>query len=178
MLARAAENPRTYDLCINIAGRRLYWRNRNHGVTLGRDTLRWNMDGEANDAAYGDIAAVHLDSAGLKVVADRCTITLADGRALQIVNTDPGGYSSSERKALYRDFVRDLHSRLAAARYPQIRFTEGWNLWRCQAVLALTTLVRSFRPRSGFTSCCISASRAASIAAECGIRRCASLPTP
>jgi hypothetical protein len=141
MLAPAAENPRTYDLCINVAGRRLYWRNRNHGVTLGRDTLHWNMDGEDNDAAYGDIAAVHLDSAGLKVVADRCTITLADGRALQIVNTDPGGYSSIERKALYRDFVRDLHSRLSAARYPQIRFTEGWNLWRCQAVLALTTLV-------------------------------------
>ena len=52
MLAPAAENPRTYDLCINVAGRRLYWRNRNHGVTLGRDTLHWNMDGEDNDAAY------------------------------------------------------------------------------------------------------------------------------
>ena len=178
MLARAAENPRTYDLCINIAGRRLYWRNRNHGVTLGRDTLRWNMDGEANDAAYGDIAAVHLDSAGLKVVADRCTITLADGRALQIVNTDPGGYSSSERKALYRDFVRDLHSRLAAARYPQIRFTEGWNLWRCQAVLALTTLVRSFRPRSGFTSCCILASRAASFSSRWRLTRAGSSTAP
>ncbi len=141
MLAPAAENSRTYDLCINIAGRRLYWRNRNHGVTLGRDVMTWTMDGEESDAAYGDIAAVHLDSAGLKVIADRCTITLADGRALQIVNTDPGGYSSAERKELYRDFVRDLHSRLPAARYPGIRFTEGWSLWRCQAMLALSALV-------------------------------------
>ena len=141
MLAPAAESSRTFDLCINIAGRRLYWRNRNHGVTLGRDVMTWTMDGEESDAAYGDIAAVHLDSAGLKVIADRCTITLADGRALQIVNTDPGGYSSAERKALYRDFVRDLHSRLPAARYPGIRFTEGWSLWRCQAMLALFALV-------------------------------------
>ena len=141
MLAPAAENSRTYDLCINIAGRRLYWRNRNHGVTLGRDVMTWTMDGEESDAAYGDIAAVHLDLAGLKVIADRCTITLADGRALQIVNTDPGGYSSAERKALYREFVRDLHSRLPAARYPGIRFTEGWSLWRCQAMLALSALV-------------------------------------
>lgn len=141
MLAPAAESSRTFDLCINIAGRRLYWRNRNHGVTLGRDVMTWTMDGEESDAAYGDIAAVHLNSAGLKVIADRCTITLADGRALQIVNTDPGGYSSAERKALYRDFVRDLHSRLPAARYPGIRFTEGWSLWRCQAMLALFALV-------------------------------------
>ena len=141
MLAPAAESSRTYDLCINIAGRRLYWRNRNHGVTLGRDVMTWTMDGEGSDAAYGDIAAVHLNSAGLKVIADRCTITLADGRALQIVNTDPGGYSSAERKALYREFVRDLHSRLPAARYPGIRFTEGWSLWRCQAMLALSALV-------------------------------------
>jgi hypothetical protein len=141
MLAPAAENSRTYDLCINIAGRRLYWRNRNHGVTLGRDVMTWTMDGAESDAAYGDIAAVHLDSAGLKVIADRCTITLADGRALQIVNTDPGGDSSAERKELYREFVRDLHSRLPAARYPGIRFTEGWSLWRCQAMLALSALV-------------------------------------
>ena len=141
MLAPLAESSGNYDLCINIAGRRLYSRNRNHGVTLGRDVMTWTMDGEGNDAAYGDIAAVHLDSAGLKVIADRCTITLADGRALQIVNTDPGGYSSAERKALYREFVRDLHSRLPAARYPGIRFTEGWSLWRCQAMLGLSALV-------------------------------------
>jgi hypothetical protein len=99
------------------------------------------MDGEENEAAYGDIAAVHLDSAGLKVLTDRCTITLSDGRALRIVSTDPGGYSSAERKARYRDFVRDLHSRLTAARYPNIRFTEGWSLWRCQAMLVLSALV-------------------------------------
>jgi hypothetical protein len=141
MLAPTPENPRTYDLCTNVAGRRLYWRNRNHGVTLGRDILSWTIDGEENEAAYGDIATVHLDSAGLKVITDRCTITLADGRALQIVNTDPGGYSSAERKARYRDFVRDLHSRLTAARYPGIRFTEGWSLWRCEAMLVLSALV-------------------------------------
>jgi hypothetical protein len=139
MLTRA-QNDKTYDLCINIAGRRLYWRNRNHGVTLGRDFMTWTMDGETSEAAYGDIAAVHLDSAGQKVTTDRCTITLADGRALRIVNTDPGGYSSAERKVLYRDFVRDLHSRLPAARFPNIRFTEGWSLWQCQAMIALAAL--------------------------------------
>jgi len=40
------ENDKTYDLCINIAGRWLFWRNRNHGVTLGPDVMTWTMDGE------------------------------------------------------------------------------------------------------------------------------------
>jgi hypothetical protein len=136
-----AQNDKSYDLCINIAGRRLYWRNRNHGVTLGRDFITWTMDGETSEAAYADIAAVHLDSAGQKVTTDRCTITLPDGRALRIVNTDPGGFSDAKRKALYGDFVRDLHSRLTAARYPGIRFTEGWSLWQCQAMIALAAVV-------------------------------------
>jgi len=94
-----------------------------------------------NDVGYGDITAVNLDSAGLKVIADRCTITMSDGRSLRIVNTDPFYYTSAKRKALYRDFVRDLHSRLPAARYPQIRFTEGWPLWQRQGMLALSALV-------------------------------------
>ena len=81
------------------------------------------------------------NSAGLKVIADRCTITLADGRALQIVNTDPGGYSSAERKALYRSLCATCTAGSPAARYPGIRFTEGWSLWRCQAMLALSALV-------------------------------------
>lgn len=53
MLAPSAEGTRTYDLCINVAGRRLYWRNRNHGVTLGNDCIAWTMDGNAVETAYG-----------------------------------------------------------------------------------------------------------------------------
>jgi hypothetical protein len=141
MLAPLAESSRTYDLCITIAGRWRFRRNPNHGVTLGAGVMTWTMDDEANDAAYGDIATVNLDSAGLKVIADRCTITMSDGRSLQIVNTDAFYYTSAARKALYRDFVRDLHSRLTVARYPQIRFTEGWPSWQRQGMLALSALV-------------------------------------
>lgn len=135
MLAPSADGSRSYDLCINIAGRQLFWRNRNHGVTLGNDCIAWTMDGEANETAYGNVVAVHLDSVGQKVTTDRCTVTFADGRALMIVNTYPGGYPDSERKVLYRDFVRDLHGRLPAARYPEIRFTAGVPRWRYLTML-------------------------------------------
>jgi hypothetical protein len=136
MLAPAAEGSRFYDLCINVAGRRLYWRNPNHGVTLGNDTIAWTMDGGAVETAYGNIAAVHLNSTGQKITTDQCTITFADGSGLLIVNTDPGGYRDAECAARYRDFVRDLHARLASERYAQIRFTAGVPRWRYLVMLA------------------------------------------
>jgi len=125
MLAPSAEGLRSYDLCINVAGRRLFWRNPNLGVTLGNDTIAWTMDGRAMETAYGNIVGVHLDSAGQKTTTDRCTISFADGSGMLIVNTDPGGYRDAERGARYRDFVRDLHARLAGERYRGIRFTAG-----------------------------------------------------
>ena len=135
MLAPSAEGSRTYDLCINVAGRRLFWRNPNHGITLGNDTIAWTMDGDAMETAFTDIVAVHLNSAGQKTTFDRCTITFADGSGLLIVNTDPGGYRDAERAAHYRDFVRDLHARLASDRYPEIRFTAGVPRWRSMVML-------------------------------------------
>ena len=67
------------------------------GVTLGHDTIAWTMDGDAMQTAYGNIVAVHLNSAGQKTTADRCTISFADGSGLLIVNADPGGYRDAER---------------------------------------------------------------------------------
>lgn len=135
MLAPAAATSRSYDLCINLPGRRLYWRNRNRGITLGPETLSWSMDGAASETAYGNIVAVHLDSSGQKVTADRCTVAFADGTGLMIVNTDPGGYGDGERASLYRDFARDLHARLASDRYTGIRFTAGVPRWRYRLML-------------------------------------------
>jgi hypothetical protein len=135
MLTSSAEGSRTYDLCINVAGRRLFWRNPNHGVTLGNNTIAWIMDDGAWEMEYRDIVAVNLNSAGQEIPVDRCTITFADGSGLLIVNTDPGGYRDAECATRYRDFVHDLHARLACGRYPEIRFTAGVPRWRYLVML-------------------------------------------
>jgi hypothetical protein len=127
--------PHTYDLCINVAGRRLYWRNRNRGITLGPDCIAWTLDGAAGEVPYGNIVAVHLNSAGQKITEDRCTITFADGSGLLVVNTDPGGYADAARAAAYRDFVRDLHARLEANGNGAVRFTAGVEPWRYRTML-------------------------------------------
>ena len=128
---RSAQGSRTYDLCINVAGRRLYWRNPNHGVTLGNDTIAWTMDGGAMETAYGNIVAVHLNSAGQKITADRCTITFADGSGLLIVNTDPGGYRDRRTRGVLSRF------RARPARAPRVRPLSRNPLHRRRAALAL-----------------------------------------
>jgi hypothetical protein len=110
------------------------------------------MDGGAVEREYGNIVAVHLDSAGQKVTADRCTITFADGSGLLIVNTDPGGYRDGERAARYRDFVRDLHARLACGRYPEIRFTAGVPRWRYLVMLGSAIMAAPVFVLAGFYS--------------------------
>jgi len=135
MTVPPSANACAYDLCIKLAGRRLFWRNRNHGVTLGRDCIAWTMDGAANEVPYGNVVAVHLNSAGQKITEDRCTITFADGSGLIIVNTGPGGYADAARAAAYRDFVRHLHARLEAGGNGAVRFTAGVPAWRYRTML-------------------------------------------
>jgi hypothetical protein len=135
MLAPSAASSRSYELCINVAGRRLFWRNANHGVTLGNGTMAWTMDGVTTEMEYGNIAMVHLNSSGQKITADRCTITFTDGSGLLVVNTDPGGYRDAELTTRYREFVRDLHMRLGSGHYPQIRFVAGVPRWRYMLML-------------------------------------------
>lgn len=135
MAAPPSAEPHRYDLCINVAGRRLFWRNPNCGVTLGNDCMAWTMDGAPAQMPYGNIVAVHLNSAGQRVTADQCTISFADGGGLLIVNTDPGGFKDSRRASLYGDFVRDLHARLQASGNGAIRFTAGVAPWRFRTML-------------------------------------------
>ena len=135
MTVPPSANACAYDLCIKLPSRRLFWRNRNHGVTLGPDCIAWTMDGAANEVPYGNVVAVHLNSAGQKITEDRCTITFADGSGLLIVNTGPGGYADAARAVRYRDFVRDLHAHLSPERYPLIRFTAGVPAWRYRTTL-------------------------------------------
>jgi hypothetical protein len=64
-------------------------------------------------------------AAGTKVIVDRCAITFADNRSISVLNCNPGGFADDERARLYREFVRDLHGRLAAGAYGAIRFSCG-----------------------------------------------------
>ncbi len=122
-----------YNVCFFVNRRRaLHFLDR--GVTLGADGLSCTADGSPGTELFANIAAVHLKTSGGKTNTESCAISFADGNVLTVLNCNRGGYSDAACAAAYRAFVHDLHSRLAAAP-GTIRFTEGWPLWRCQAML-------------------------------------------
>jgi hypothetical protein len=122
-----------YDVCFFLNRRRaLHFLDR--GVTLDADGLSCTADGASGTELFANVTAVHLQTSGGKTNTESCAIGFADGNTLTVLNCGPGGYTDAARAANYRAFVHDLHARLAAAP-GTIRFTEGWPLWRCQAML-------------------------------------------
>ena len=135
-----ALNPRTYDVCFSVNGGQMF-RRLDQGVTLGDDGLARTTNDRTTEIPLGNIVAVHLKSGGRSTVVDQCAITFADGDVLCVVNSDPGGFTDRERVPIYRDFVRDLHDRLAAGPYPAVRFTAGVPPWRYRAMIAATIVL-------------------------------------
>jgi hypothetical protein len=135
-------SPQTYDVYLTTGARRFYIRNDNHGATLSDDSIGWNFDGRADTAAFADIVSVHLQSGGSwQNVIDQCSIGLADGTTITFSNGNASGLPDDRQAAIYRDFVRDLHRRLAARRDLTIRFTAGYGQGTHQAVTVCAVLL-------------------------------------
>lgn len=144
----SADEPHSYDVCF-YRNRRPAFRFLARGVTLDRNGIACAADGASGAQPFAAIAAVHLKSSGAKVVVESCAITFNDGTMLTVVNCGPGGHADAARGSAYRAFVHDLHARLAAGGFSGIRFSEGWPLWQCQAMLALTALIALTAPALG-----------------------------
>jgi hypothetical protein len=126
-----ATNPHTYGLHLAEGPRRLFAKLTVHGITVSDSGLAWTTGNATRDAPFADIASVHL-GAGLiaNSTLDTCRIEFADGDGLVTANWGANGLPDEKQLAIYREFVRDLHARLAARRNGTIRFTAGFPQWR------------------------------------------------
>ena len=122
-----------YDVCFFLNRRRaLHVLDR--GVTLNADGLSCTANGSPGTELFANITAVHLKTSGGKTNTGSCAVSFADGNVVTVLSCNRGGYTDAACAASYRALVHALHARLAAAP-GTIRFTEGWPLWRCQAML-------------------------------------------
>jgi hypothetical protein len=135
--------PLNYNVCFFLNRRRALHK-LDCGVTLGADRISATADGLTGEEQFANITAVHLQTSGGKTDVESCEITFADGNTLTVLNCDAGGFSDGELAANYRAFVCDLHTRLAAGGFRSIRFTEGWPMWRCSAMLVLAVCTALF----------------------------------
>lgn len=133
MPAPSSANPRSFDLFVRSDGRRLFFTNPDHTITVSDGGLAWTSSGMDRQQPFGSIAAIHLQTAqigNMSRVLDQCIVAFADGARLIVTNGAPNGLPDAAKTATYRDFVRDLHRRLAAGRYGSIRFSAGMTPWR------------------------------------------------
>jgi len=131
-----AENPRSYDLYLAEGPKRVFVKLTVHGITVHDNGLAWSSGTDARERAFADIAAIHL-GAGLigQSKLDTCRITVTDGDGVATADWSANGLPDDKQLPIYRDFVRDLHARLAAQPSGTIAFTAGFPRWRYNVVL-------------------------------------------
>jgi hypothetical protein len=136
-----AQHSQTYDVYFTVSGgpHFVMW-NKNHGITVGDNGLSFAVDGQMTSMAFADIAAIHLSSGTVgEDVIDQCKIEFNAGNTVTAFNTASGGLSNNEQTRIYRDFVYDLHGRLAGAGAGQnlgkISFTAGMSGTRYNVAL-------------------------------------------
>lgn len=126
-LTLQAQHSQLHDVYFTVSdsSRFVLWLT-NHGVTVGDRDISYNVDGAAQTRAFTDIAAIHLSSGTVgEDTIDQCKIEFNSGDTIAISNATSSGPPNKQQTQIYRDFVQDLHRRLAACDHDKIRFVAG-----------------------------------------------------
>jgi hypothetical protein len=132
----------SYDLVFRAGTNPRFSLGSHQGVTLTAERIAWSCDGKDDGAAFANIRKVNLESSGDPAHPNACTITFADGYRLIVTSGDANGFADPERTPIYRDFVRDLHARLALAK-TATRFDAGYQGHRYPLAIAGMVLIGS-----------------------------------
>ncbi|ABA05692.1 hypothetical protein Nwi_2439 [Nitrobacter winogradskyi Nb-255] len=119
-----------FDLYYLQNGKRFFWRNPNHGVSLIDDghesAILWHNEGKAIRRLWTDIVSINMTAGTTgKEIVNNCRINFRNGRFLVVTDGGASGEVDHDRTPVYRDFVRALHRRLALAPPGAIRFVAG-----------------------------------------------------
>lgn len=125
-----ATSSKSYDLHFVLDGKRFFWRNPNHGVTLvdagSASAIVWRTESGEARRLWTEIRNVNMLSASDgKAAVNHCRITFNDGRSITVSDAGASGQVDDARTPVYRNFIRALHARLQHAPQGTIRFTAG-----------------------------------------------------
>jgi hypothetical protein len=137
----ARDTARAYDLALTTNRQTVVFLLRDHGITVADDRLDWEIGGTPDAALLTSIVEVNLRNGGswTHPIA-QCRIRFKDGFILTVSNATSTGYPDDAKRLLYREFVHDLHRRLATLPNLQARFTSGYSKSQFH-VLSLCALV-------------------------------------
>jgi hypothetical protein len=136
----APDRARSYDLALRTCESGLFTRDR--GIKLSNAGIGWTFDGHADEAPFENVVEVHLQTGGAPdAVLGICRIQFETGYFISVNSSRPLSVSHETQSALYRDFVRDLHRRLATHGPSSVKFSAGYEVGKFWVVLACTALL-------------------------------------
>lgn len=123
-------NEYLHEVYLRAGKPRFYFRNPDRGASLSDERIGWTGDGQPDGAPLANIVEVHLESGGnWRNAISQCQITFADGYRVSVTNGNEYGTATDAQRPAYREFVRDLHGRLAAPGFAPsrgpVRYTAG-----------------------------------------------------
>lgn len=132
----ARSTARAFDLAFS-SNRQGFTFAANDGITLSDDRLDWIIGGTPDAALLASVAAINLRSGGSwQSPLAQCRITFRDGFVLTVSDAAWSGHRDEGKKAAYRDFVHDLHRRLAALPGADVTYTCGFTKTQFHVVSA------------------------------------------
>jgi hypothetical protein len=147
MTDTAATDARTYDVFfVTPTSRRFVLTNPNHGITVTSEGLAWAVGGMAQASALRDITAIHLSTASIGNAGeiDQCKIEFGSGGTITVTNSKANGLPDTAQTPFYRDFVRDLHKRLAVEPHAAVRYSAGVSPLRYKFMVATLIVAALF----------------------------------
>lgn len=142
--AASAVRPARYLLFFHDGRPRLRMMHRDEGIELRDDGLAVFKDGVWIAHRYADIISVGLTTYGAFGTSQvgMCTITFRSLEKLVVLSSAASGHADPRREADYRDFVADLHRRLAAAGAgARVSFQSGWDETKHMTMISLVVLL-------------------------------------
>jgi hypothetical protein len=104
-----------------------WWHDRDIGIALAADRLRWTIGDKMFEMALARITELHLSTYSLnKGTVPVCAVTFDDRSLLKIFGTGDTGLPDPGQARIYREFVMELHRRLSPDDRTRIDFTGGY----------------------------------------------------
>lgn len=108
-------NEYLHEVYLRAGKPRFCFRTPARGISLSHERIGWTSDGQSDGAPLANIVGVHLECGDdWRNAISQCQIIFADGYRITVTNGSEFGTASDAQRPACREFVRDLHARLAA----------------------------------------------------------------
>jgi hypothetical protein len=110
-----------------VEGTGLFLRPSGEGVAIDRAGLAWRRDAAWMQRPWADLREIRLmrTLAGRSDTGATCLLRFVDGREVNVLSMNAGGFADAERETVYARFLRHLHEAVPEDQLAKVVFRTG-----------------------------------------------------